>query len=578
RTIAKTANLKDSTVVSEAINGAESHERVPQNGTPVITHSERNHKTSRFSKHRAFNTPLRTSKFWLRIFRPWKWRKRAHRKSRNRRSGSDGSRTPENGHNNEKIKNSKISSGTFVDEPTTSVNISNSHTVSAIEPPQKTQLHNTEATDLSVAQPTNALCSPVGTPAEVSRAPSLTVLSSCQSRPLVAPTIFLKTEEIDVPKVHKVLIIDSDKENTIYSTEAENSPLTSPRSPPVVLRLGLQKSLAEQSPTGPLTCEINATTPSEEFVRSQVMDFLNGSPKRAAPVFEEIPAKEPDLAKKPIKPVLRRPREKRSEKRNSALKNTNGNANPGPSRLTDDSDSDSDIKYRSDDDDQVFMPKASSYENTKSRPINKWGSIHSNDGLPHSTNPAISSKIVPSLSRSGSVDSDEEEENIASYSAWAKRVQRRDTLAKKLDAPEPVDDIPNQSKEERVRLMHRVSIKLERKLSERPTADELEQRNILKDEEAESITKRTMEETRKMLLRKLSFRPTIQELKDKQIIQFSDYVEVTEAEIYDRKADKPWTRLTPFDKAQIRKELNDFKATEMNVHEESKIFTRFHRP
>ena len=45
-----------------------------------------------------------------------------------------------------------------------------------------------------------------------------------------------------------------------------------------------------------------------------------------------------------------------------------------------------------------------------------------------------------------------------------------------------------------------------RKLSERPTADELEQRNILKDEEAESITKRTMEETRKMLLRKVFLR------------------------------------------------------------------------
>lgn len=46
----------------------------------------------------------------------------------------------------------------------------------------------------------------------------------------------------------------------------------------------------------------------------------------------------------------------------------------------------------------------------------------------------------------------------------------------------------------------------------------------------------------------LSFRPTVQELKDKQIIKFNDYVEVTEAEAYDRKADKPWTRLTPVDK------------------------------
>lgn len=99
-----------------------------------------------------------------------------------------------------------------------------------------------------------------------------------------------------------------------------------------------------------------------------------------------------------------------------------------------------------------------------------------------------------------------------------------------------------------------------------------------------------MEEKRKLLLRKvlldllrasefvlfqLSFRPTIMQLKEQQIIQFNDYVEVTQAEVYDRKTDKPWTRLTPSDKAMIRKELNDFKATEMDVHEESRVFTRY---
>jgi len=158
------------------------------------------------------------------------------------------------------------------------------------------------------------------------------------------------------------------------------------------------------------------------------------------------------------------------------------------------------------------------------------------------------------------------------------KIQRRDTIAKRTDLPKPVDDIPNQTPDDRKRIMHRVSLKLERKLSERPTEIELKQRNILKPEEAETISKQSLEETRKMLLRKLSFRPTIQELKEKQIIKFNDYVEVTEAEIYDRKGEKPWTRLTPSEKALIRKELNDFKATEMLVHEESKIFTRFHRP
>ena len=46
----------------------------------------------------------------------------------------------------------------------------------------------------------------------------------------------------------------------------------------------------------------------------------------------------------------------------------------------------------------------------------------------------------------------------------------------------------------------------------------------------------------------LSFRPTIEELKEKKIIKFNDYLEVTDATEYDRRADKPWTRLTPRDK------------------------------
>jgi len=46
----------------------------------------------------------------------------------------------------------------------------------------------------------------------------------------------------------------------------------------------------------------------------------------------------------------------------------------------------------------------------------------------------------------------------------------------------------------------------------------------------------------------LSFRPTIEELKERKIIRFNDYVEVTQANDYDRRADKPWTRLTPKDK------------------------------
>ena len=76
------------------------------------------------------------------------------------------------------------------------------------------------------------------------------------------------------------------------------------------------------------------------------------------------------------------------------------------------------------------------------------------------------------------------------------------------------------------------------------------------------------------LLRKLSFRPSVDELKTRkvsfpirkqmhfcsvitlrikflQIIKFNDYIEVTPCHEYDRRADKPWTRLTPKVKVPI---------------------------
>ncbi|CAL8081451.1 unnamed protein product [Calicophoron daubneyi] len=59
-------------------------------------------------------------------------------------------------------------------------------------------------------------------------------------------------------------------------------------------------------------------------------------------------------------------------------------------------------------------------------------------------------------------------------------------------------------------------------------------------------------------------------------LRFSQFVQVTELEPQDRTADKPWTRLTPTDKALIRQELNDFKMSEMTVHEQSRQNTRFH--
>lgn len=40
------------------------------------------------------------------------------------------------------------------------------------------------------------------------------------------------------------------------------------------------------------------------------------------------------------------------------------------------------------------------------------------------------------------------------------------------------------------------------------------------------------------------------ELQARKILRFNEYVEVTDAQDYDRRADKPWTKLTPADKVK----------------------------
>uniref|UniRef100_A0A183CFX4 Uncharacterized protein n=1 Tax=Globodera pallida TaxID=36090 RepID=A0A183CFX4_GLOPA len=79
---------------------------------------------------------------------------------------------------------------------------------------------------------------------------------------------------------------------------------------------------------------------------------------------------------------------------------------------------------------------------------------------------------------------------------------------------------------------------------------------------------------RRILIKKLSH-AAFEELRAR-MIKFSEFVEIGEAEQYDRRGDKPWARLTVEQKAQIRRELNDFKA-EMDVHEEARRMTRFHK-
>nr|XP_060630807.1 phosphatase and actin regulator 1 isoform X1 [Anolis sagrei ordinatus] len=181
-------------------------------------------------------------------------------------------------------------------------------------------------------------------------------------------------------------------------------------------------------------------------------------------------------------------------------------------------------------------------------------------------------------------DEDDDDDSSLFTSSLAMKVCRKDSLAIKLsNRPskrelEEKNILPMQTDEERLELRQQIGTKLTRRLSQRPTAEELEQRNILKprNEQEEQEEKR---EIKRRLTRKLSQRPTVEELRERKIlIRFSDYVEVADAQDYDRRADKPWTRLTAADKAAIRKELNEFKSTEMEVHELSRHLTRFHRP
>ncbi|XP_056292152.1 phosphatase and actin regulator 2 [Pseudoliparis swirei] len=180
-------------------------------------------------------------------------------------------------------------------------------------------------------------------------------------------------------------------------------------------------------------------------------------------------------------------------------------------------------------------------------------------------------------------EEEDEEEDEYTTSALAMKIRRRDTLNIKLgNRPskrelEEKNILPRSSETERHEIRQQIGSKLVRRLSQRPSTEDLEQRNILRhkniaeEREAKQAIKRT-------LSRKLSVRPTVAELVARRILCFNEYVEVTDAKDYDRRADKPWTRLTPADKAAIRKELNEFKSREMEVHEDSKQFTRFHRP
>ncbi|GJQ71540.1 hypothetical protein Trydic_g11248 [Trypoxylus dichotomus] len=176
-----------------------------------------------------------------------------------------------------------------------------------------------------------------------------------------------------------------------------------------------------------------------------------------------------------------------------------------------------------------------------------------------------------------------DDEALSEESRLALKLARKESLSLKLSLRPDRQELINrnilqlQTENERQESKEAIGARLIRRLSMRPTQEELEERNILK-KQSPAEEKKQKEEKKRFLLRKLSFRPTVEELKEKKIIRFNDYIEVTQAHDYDRRADKPWTRLTPKDKAAIRKELNEFKSSEMAVHEDSRHLTRFHRP
>ena len=85
--------------------------------------------------------------------------------------------------------------------------------------------------------------------------------------------------------------------------------------------------------------------------------------------------------------------------------------------------------------------------------------------------------------------------------------------------------IPKMSREEKEEIKRRISVKLERRLSIRPTEADLKNRNILRQDSCEE-SKQKQEETKNILQRKLSIRPSVAELKRRKILNFSEYIEV----------------------------------------------------
>ncbi|XP_033737689.1 phosphatase and actin regulator 1-like isoform X1 [Pecten maximus] len=433
-------------------------------------------------------------------------------------------------------------------------------------------------------------------------------------------------EKVPAPEVPESTTITTQAQITPISTQTSTPVLTTANARPMIIPAAATQVPQEHpipAPRPSITMEVQQTSTvkfaSEEQVISDnhlpnddeedeedLSDLDVSEPEKREPEvnlnpgFEQVPASEPDLNKQPKKSALKSRFELNGgapELEPCATSQIDNSSTPSvPSSV------------KNVDKQPKPSPLATPLSGNIGRPRLRAGFVHvpiptGGDSDKENTPIPVSMPVVPSPvsfqntpnsstpqhSYDDSSSDDEEikyrddDDDEMETSSLAAKVARQDSLARFLSNRPSHNEliekniIPSESEDEKQVQRSNIGNKLTRRLSLRPTQDELLQRNILHNQSSDDAI-REKEEKKKYLIRKLSFRPTIDELKEKKIIKFSDYVEWTDANEYDRRGDKPWTRLTPKDKAAIRKELNEFKSKEMAVHEDSRHLTRFHRP
>ncbi len=193
--------------------------------------------------------------------------------------------------------------------------------------------------------------------------------------------------------------------------------------------------------------------------------------------YEEILAKEPDLTRQPEKSALKKARG--VKRRVIPVLREHQRPSPRPSPKIQ----------------PVVLLTSSPVTTTHHDAHNSDSELHEND-------------------HPSSEDDEDEPNNGNETTKRFANVKRNDSLARFLkDRPQPNElfdkhilvQPPDERKNERENIEH----KLERKLSLRPSPEELEARNILRGKtQAELIAEK--EEKKRYLIRKLSFRPSIQ--------------------------------------------------------------------